>query len=43
MTAAALIRLLWLAPDNMTAAQLRKLVVQAMEKGRKRPDVKVTD
>lgn len=38
MTAAALIRLLWLAPDKMTAAQLRKLVVQAMEKERKRND-----
>ena len=37
MTAAAFIRLLWLAPDNMTAAQLRKLVVQAMQKERNKP------
>jgi hypothetical protein len=32
MTAAPLIRLLWLAPDNMTAAQLRAIVVKHMQK-----------
>jgi len=35
MTAAAFIRLLWLAPDNMTIAQLRRLIVKHMEAERR--------
>jgi hypothetical protein len=34
MTARALICLLWLAPDNMTARQLRAMVLKHMEKNR---------
>jgi hypothetical protein len=34
MTARALICLLWLAPDKMTARQLRAMVLKHMEKNR---------
>jgi hypothetical protein len=35
MTARALICLLWLAPDKMTIAQLRRLIVKHMEAERR--------
>lgn len=35
MTVSGFIRLIWLAPDNMTIAQLRRLIVKHMEAERR--------
>jgi hypothetical protein len=34
MTVSGFIRLIWLAPDNMTIARFRRVVVKHMEKTR---------